>query len=61
MTFNDLAPLTVDMSVVGDKPFSALPFGIKLAVTSEPPAHVLRVRKATSFSVYVHQILAVYT
>ncbi len=51
--YNDQAPITIDLNVIGDKPHSALPFGTTMAVTSEPPAHVLRVRRAASFSVYV--------
>ena len=53
LVFGDSPAVTIDMNVIGDKPSNVLPFGVSLAVTSEPPAHVLHIRRHSTRTLYV--------
>ena len=54
LVFGDSPAVTIDMNVIGDKPSNVLPFGVSLAVTSEPPAHVLHIRRHSTRTLYVY-------
>lgn len=52
VTFNDGEGCTLDLHVIGDHS-TDLPYGVHLAVSSEPPSHILRVYRATSLHLCV--------
>jgi hypothetical protein len=53
LCYDDLPTISVDMNAIGDKPSSVLPFGVTMTLTSEPPAHVLHIRRQSSRMMYV--------